>query len=300
MSRHIDFTIEEDGFRGRFYQGTREGCAVIFVGGFGMSEMMTVQASAFLRENGYSVLLLGLYLWEGLSKNMWHIPVEYAERAVQWLTENGYPKVGMMGVSSGAGYALLSASKLSRISCVAAVSPFDHVMEGARFLGARTGRSVYCFRGEDIPCSRFTGLEEGWGRSVAKAARRRELSTFTRSSYVNTTLTEASRIRVEDINGCILLICPETDELYPSDEAVQRMTEVLKSSGFPHRFKAIRYKGASHALGSWCTEEAGVKIFLRTHLSAERKRPITCAEARRKSTIAILDFLDEWDRTDKK
>ena len=296
MSRHLDFTIEEDGFRGRFYEGSRTGSAVIFVGGFGMSEMMSTQAAQFLVDEGYNVLVLGLYLWEGLSKDMWHIPIEYAERAALWLAQNGCPRVAVMGVSTGAGYALLAASKLPQISCVVAVSPFDHVMEGARFLGARTGRSVYCFRGEDIPCSRFTGLDDGWGRSVARAARKRELSLFTRHSYINTDLTEDSRIRVEDINGCVLFICPELDELYPSDEAVERMTEVLKNSGFAHRYKAIRYKGASHALGSWCTDEAGVKIFLRTHLTAERKRPITCAEARRKSIIAILDFLNEWEK----
>ena len=72
------------------------------------------------------------------------------------------------------------------------------------------------------------------------------------------------------------------------------MVSALRDAGFKHRVKAMRYKGASHALGSWCTDEAGVKIFLRTHLTAERKRPIACAEARRKSTLAIVDFLESW------
>ena len=89
MSRHLVFTIEEGGFRGRFYEGTRTGSAVIFVGGFGMSEMMSTQAAQFLVDEGYNVLVLGLYLWEGLSKDMWHIPVEYAERAALWLAQNG-------------------------------------------------------------------------------------------------------------------------------------------------------------------------------------------------------------------
>ncbi|SDA31774.1 BAAT / Acyl-CoA thioester hydrolase C terminal [Ruminococcus sp. YE71] len=294
MSRHIDFTIEADGFRGRFYKGCRENCAVIFVGGFGISEMMSVKSSQFLLESGYSVMVLGLYLWEGLSKDMWHIPVEYAERAAAWLAENGHGRIAVVGISTGAAYALLSASKLPQITCAVAVSPFDHVMEGARLFGERTGRSVYCFRGEDVPFSRFTGLENGWGRPVVRAARRHELADFSRKSYESAELSEESRIRTEDINGGILLICPDNDEFYPSDEAVTRIVESLRASGFGHRVKALRYKGASHALGSWCTDEAGVKIFLRTHLTAERKRPIACAEARRKSTLAIVDFLDSW------
>ena len=137
MSRHIDFTIEADGFRGRFYKGCRENCAVIFVGGFGISEMMSVKSSQFLLESGYSVMVLGLYLWEGLSKDMWHIPVEYAERAAAWLAENGHGRIAVVGISTGAAYALLSASKLPQITC-AGSGPAGRCIVSA----ARTFRSA--------------------------------------------------------------------------------------------------------------------------------------------------------------
>ena len=43
----------------------------------------------FIEDAGFSVLYLVFYLWEGLSKEMWRIPADYAERAAKWLVSHG-------------------------------------------------------------------------------------------------------------------------------------------------------------------------------------------------------------------
>ena len=139
----MQFDLEHDGFVGEFHPGARyPGKAVLYVGGASCDRKMTLAMGRFIEDAGFSVLYLGFYLWEGLPKEMWRIPVDYAERAAKWLISHGYEPC-MMGASTGAGYTLLSASLIPEIHGAAALCPFDHVMEGMELLaGFRTARST--------------------------------------------------------------------------------------------------------------------------------------------------------------
>ena len=102
----IKTTLEKNGFLGTFYEGsTYADKAVIYVGGTGENRSTVEERAAKLcRREGFSVLALGYYLWEGLSKNNFAIPVDYCERAVGWL-KNDCPvkinKIAMTGISLG-------------------------------------------------------------------------------------------------------------------------------------------------------------------------------------------------------
>ena len=88
------FTLAQDGFVGGFYSGNRrEKKAVIFVGGAQCNYRMTLTMGSYLVDAGFNVLFLSFYLWGGLPKEMWHIPVDYAERAAWWLSEQGYERI---------------------------------------------------------------------------------------------------------------------------------------------------------------------------------------------------------------
>lgn len=85
MKKVIDCTLEIEGFIGHFYPGTKEtNKAIISVGGASCNEKVSIAMSNYLRKEGYNVLVLGFYLWKGLSKNLAAVPIEYAENAVKW------------------------------------------------------------------------------------------------------------------------------------------------------------------------------------------------------------------------
>ena len=90
----IKTTLEKNGFLGTFYEGsTYADKAVIYVGGrqARTAALWRRRASKLCSREGFSVLALGYYLWEGLSKNNFAIPVDYCERAVGWL-KNELPR----------------------------------------------------------------------------------------------------------------------------------------------------------------------------------------------------------------
>ena len=104
-------SLEKEGFLGSFYQGDRYvDKAVIFVGGSGETRNVVEARAAILAREGYSVLAVGYYLWKPLSKQTVAIPLDYVERAIDWLLQKcpvKITKIGMTGLSLGAAYTAL-------------------------------------------------------------------------------------------------------------------------------------------------------------------------------------------------
>ncbi len=240
-------------------------------------------------------MVLGFYLWKGLPKELYHIPVEQAENAVKWLKSQGFEKIGIMGTSTGAGYILLCASLISDINCVIAVSPLDYVMEGIKSMLFRQNCSVYTYRGEDLPYSRFPIYDKGIVRGLIQFFKQKEydLPHIMRYSYDIADYTEESRIKVENIKADILLIAPRIDDCWPSGIAVERIEKILKEKNSPYRVQKTIYEKGSHALGYWKFDKKLQKA-LPMICPIEKKYPSDCEQARKDSTNEILEFLKEW------
>lgn len=83
---YYECTLEKEGFLGTFYPGTQyPDSGIILVGGSGEKRELVEERGKTLAQEGFSVLTVGYYLWKPLSKDTVRIPVDYVERAVQWL-----------------------------------------------------------------------------------------------------------------------------------------------------------------------------------------------------------------------
>lgn len=174
-------------------------------------EQMTIDSARYLVEAGYSVLCLGFYYWEGMPDKLDSIPVEYVERAVAELQRNGFEHIAIHGMSTGAGYAMLCASLIPDISCVLSIVPYDYVMEAMKHDLFPLGRAVYTWRGECVPYSRYTCVNEGLLKGLCQffACRKKRgyrLTHIGRFAYDTSDENEASRIKVENMRARVLLI----------------------------------------------------------------------------------------------
>lgn len=299
--KEIKCTLEKEGFQAHYYPGTKEiHKAIIAVGGASCNEKTSIAMSGFLRRAGYNVLVLGFYLWKGLSKNLASIPVDYVEKAVKWLKEEqGVGKIAMMGASTGAGYTLLCASLIPDITCVIPVVPYEYVMEGTSPSNKRLHCSVYTWHGKDIPYTETPILDKGminWLR-MAKNAEGYGLRRFMRFGYdfMAESLNPASRIRVENMNADVLLLAVKDDDCWPSDIAVARMREVFERQDYSHRLEYHVYEKGSHALTDGIQAYSALTRFImKMMIPAEQKYPKECEEARKDSFVRILKFIGEW------
>lgn len=301
MRESIICTLDKEGFRGHYFSGNKEkNKAIIAVGGAYCDEKSCIAMTGFLRRKGYSVLVLGFYLWKGLNKNMASIPVEYVERAVKWLQEEqNVEKVAMTGVSTGAGYTLVCASRIPEITCVISVVPYDYVMEGVSASNKRLHCSVYSYHGENVPYTELSLLEMGmlnWLK-LAMKAEGYGIKRFMRYGYdqVEPELNQKSRIQVENMNADVLLLAVKDDDCWPSDVATKRIVEVLEANGYTHRVESHIYEKGSHALVDGIKDMGLSAKFLFKHMIAtEQKYPKECEEARQDSFKRIIKFIEEW------
>ena len=286
------YSVKEDGFQAYWFEGTKsKEKAIIWMHGSGMNEKHCLADSEYLRKAGYSVLVLGFYFWKGMSRKMRAIPVEYVERAVAELKRNSYTRIGIHGISSGAAYALLCATLIPDISLVLSICPCDYVVEEPKIIGKPTGRSWFSYQGKDYPCSLFTSLRQKGFFGALRAYKKQDTehqNEFLRSFYENATLTEESRIKVENMKADVLLVAPERDNEWPSPVAVRRIKQKLSETSYPYRVKVVIYPHASHLLGT-NPPESWKKAF-----PAEKKWPVECNEARKDCFEQEFQFLKEW------
>ena len=301
-------TLEAEGFLGSFYQGDRYvDKAVIFVGGSGEPRNVVEARAAILAREGYSVLAVGYYLWKPLSKQTVAIPLDYVERAIDWLKGKcpvKVTKIGMFGLSLGAAYTALCGAYFPQISCAIVVSGFDFVVEGCKNMVIRQHRSYFTLHGENIPyepaeaLSHLPATLKKWKKDPRYGSR--AMNRF----YYNECFdgrTDASRIKVENGNCDWLFLAPGYDDTWPSDQAVKRMIQVLREKQYPHRYECVIYEKGSHLLGM--PEEAlaamgggdieKLRRMLGHFLTMEKKYPKECMEAREESYRKMLSFLHE-------
>ncbi len=159
VSAH-ELTIARDGLAAHYWTGRlrdRRPVAVLTVGGSEGGYGNQLQA-ALLASHGYPVLQLAYFRAPGLPEELHAIPLEYLERALEWLhARPGVKRVVMIGASRGAELALLVGSTYpALVQAVAAYVPFDAVVPGS---WTRGGKSIPPASNPDprIPVERIRG-----------------------------------------------------------------------------------------------------------------------------------------------
>jgi len=298
-------TLEKNGFEAVYFPGTiSPEKAIISVGGSNCDENRSIIMSGFLRKAGYNVLVLGFYIWKGLPKDLVQIPVDYAEKAVQWLKEEKKIKsIAMTGVSTGASYTLLAASFIPDIECIIPVVPHDYIPAGTLKKGIKfkeAHKSQYTWHGEDLPYTPIRILDEKgmlWWLNTARKTPGYGIGRFMRygQDELDKRQLPEARIKVENMHGDVLFLGVKDDDVWPSDMAVPRMVKVLKEANYPYRVESHIYEKASHGLCDGIDEMKGLsKLTSNLMMPAEKKYPEECKKARQDSFKRILKFLEEW------
>lgn len=290
------FSVERDGFCGFLHEPASgaerfAGKAIVVLGGSEGNENIPRNLGARFAEEGLAAL--GVCYWNapGLPRELVEVPVESVERAVGRLRSRGFGKVGVYGISKGGELALLAASLIPAVSCAVALSPLDHVMPGITGNGGLASkgvseRSSWTWRGSPLPCAPG-GTRMPYAGIVRRLLAERQLDMRFFYERMLEGATEGSAIKVERIGGPVMLVCPERDAMWPSDDAARRIEERLRAHGHPWEVERLAYKHASHIMVS--LETGALKLF-----REEREHPRECAASRLDAFKRTLAFLERW------
>ena len=230
-----DFTcapVSEHGLVGYLFLPTTPGPhpVIISVGGSeGGTSTAKISGAAFA-PSGAAVLGLGYFGAEGLPEKLERIPLEYFQVAIEYLEKHpdiDSNRIGFLGGSKGGELSLLFASMEPRIVAVVASLPSGVVWQSKPLQKT----SSWSYKGKDVPLvpfitgPRFTASEQ-W-------------PDLYRDSLEQPEAVKAGTIKVEHINGPVLLISVSRDHIWPSTTMAQIAMNRLIEHSFPHQFEHV-------------------------------------------------------------
>jgi dienelactone hydrolase len=211
--------------------------------GGGMSETR----AALLASHGYVTFALAYFGSESLPKTLTNIPLEYFEKAIQFLKrQKGVDpnRIGIIGSSRGGELSLLVGSTYSDIKCVVGYVPSIFRCPGAE-------GPAWTLKGKPLPFISVTGDMQILAEIKKKVASGKAVN-FTpwfESVINNRDALRDTEIPVEKINGPILLISGQDDKIWPSAQLSEIAIQRLNANDFKYTVKHLTYPNAGHLIG---------------------------------------------------
>ena len=239
--------IEKEELRGdvyaNFYRSEPQNVkpTIILLGGSG--GQFQSETAFYLAARGYSVLDLMYFGPNGLPPRLERVPLEYLNRAIQWVRqrgETGLSDIVLMGRSRGAEYALLYASQFDDVKGVISLVGSNLAWSAKSYF-----RSSWTHNGNEIPFAR------GSLRQAVRYLWRSRGVGQDQLGYFNSATTKQRRtmnaeIEVERIRAPILLLSGKSDMQWPSAEMGERLVSRAMHHGFPFAIRHVAYHDAGH------------------------------------------------------
>lgn len=249
--------VRDEGLVGTLFTPAGEGPhpAVIVLAGSGGG--LHEQRAALYAAHGYVALALGYFKVPGRPDFISDMPLEYFEKALQWMRRTQQPLhdfVAVSGVSRGGELALLLGAHFpSLVSAVVAYVP-SALMHGT----LRAGRpdqprdaTAWTLRGQPLPNAWAGNPHADWtafDQPATPGAPIRQARAFD-SVQGDVARVAAARIPVERIAGPVLLISGTDDGFWPSAAYAAQVAATLQAHGHRWPVTHVEGEGAGHAIG---------------------------------------------------
>ncbi|WP_018149105.1 acyl-CoA thioester hydrolase/BAAT C-terminal domain-containing protein [Henriciella marina] len=242
--------LREPGLIAHFYPATTTdapGPAILIFGGSegGLSEGVARDAEA-LRAEGFSVLQMSFYRFEGQEQNFEMVPLERFDRALDWLLARGEVdagRIGIFGTSKGAEAALIAASRRPEIAAVVAIVPSSVSWTGINWdFDGRAPEASWSLNGEPYPALPYGAFDYETGLYSLYANGLKAVGEH-----------EEAVIAVEESEAPMLLICGGLDALWPSCPMAEAIGARAEAMGGPE-VTVLAYPEAGHGAGGLPSE----------------------------------------------
>ena len=247
LSTVAQFTsIEGEGFKANYCSNkdSKNMATIVLVGG---GQWGDYWAQEFAKA-GFSGLSLKYTGGEDLPMFPEEINLEYFENAINWLRsqpEVDAEKIVVMGASRNAELSLVIAATLNNlISGVIAYAP-SSVSWSNTFLPYNSDdlKPSWKYKGLDIPYIPMDKLEGNNSSNI-------QFLDYWKGGLAKTEYIDLAAIKVEEINGPILLFSGKDDQVWPSDSMANMIEKRLKTNDFKYPIHNIQYENAGHLIST--------------------------------------------------
>jgi dipeptidyl aminopeptidase/acylaminoacyl peptidase len=211
-------------------------------GGNSMTKEHHIIERKMYTDKGYAMLAIGYFGMEGIPKDLDRISLNAIYEEIKRVQTN--PKVdatcvAVMGGSKGAELVLALASKYQDINAVVSFAG-SHVSFNSTSMAADARTPSFNYN--NLPLPYVTVPKKAIPYLLIGDLRRaHELA------LADTSAVEAAVIAVENINGPILLLSGENDQVWPSAEMSVKVINRLINKGFSYPYQHIMVPNGNHS-----------------------------------------------------
>ncbi len=291
--KHIHFDVETYGFYGAYYACKKPtNAAMIAMLGDDPEDYMAKNCVKWLKKRGVNVLTMS-----PAKKNYSHhnYPLERIEKAIQWLRAHGNEKIGIAGASTTGTLALTAASYFPEITLTLALTPSDFIWQGFE-QGKKDGcdewpvegESLFSYHGKPLPYMPFCYKHPDYWHTMKAEAKSTGNATASRKVFDDSEaahpITEEEFIKIENIQGKLIMIAAEDDCLWNAAKYVRRAEQRL--NGKPHACEAevLIYKHGTHFVFPESLLKkifpVGAGLLLKLMFKAAKEFPAECKNTR--------------------
>lgn len=212
---------------------------------------MREDTAALLASRGYATLALAYFAAGALPEKMENIPLEYFEKALQWMADHEAidgERLAVQGISRGGELALLVAAHYpEHVDAVVAHVPSGVVWPG---IGRLPPQPAWTRDGAALPSASLQ-FDAATGAEIGRRMRSGEpieLAPLFRPGMADAAAMKAAEIPVERIRGPVLLISAKDDHLWPSTELSEIAVARLRAHQHPFPVEHLAYDAAGHLI----------------------------------------------------
>lgn len=244
--------VEANGIIGELFlpsQANIEGAVLVLAGSDGGITSAEWRA-ALLASNGIPALALAYFEYENLPEDLIELPLEYVQRAVNFLKKDrNYNKVGIIGFSKGSELTLTYCSKVknNQIDAIVAIAPSTYVWQGIN--NQLEVKSSWTLDGKPLDFIPWQYNEEVINMLRQQGPKKfRTLYEYSLASEKNKGAIEKGVLDLQEANAPVLLVAGTEDGSWPSDKMSQTLMKKLQDTNYSYPYKALIYEGAGHLI----------------------------------------------------
>lgn len=231
---------EQEGLTGRLFGplGPDPAPGVLVLHG-GEKGAYTLEYAELLAHHGYAALRLEYFDAPGLPDELAEVPLEYFERAIDWLVDRDgvrADRTGIVAWSRGSEAAFLVADADDRIEATVGYVPAAYAFPGP----TEPVRSAWTRNGDPVPY-----VPPDHGLDDEAPPRRRFRRAVDRASPAE---RDRAALPVADIAGPVLLVSGADDRVWPSNAFAERLEDRLAERGHGGPVEHRTYADAGHGI----------------------------------------------------
>lgn len=247
--------VREDGLVGTLYlpagsaPGSHPAVMILNGSGGGINE----PRAALYASRGYAAFALAYFKAPGLSDYISNTPLEYFQTGLRWLRRKVQPLhdfVAISGQSRGGELVLLLGATFPKeVLAVVAYVPGAVVHSGQNACDPKIGREgpTWLLGGKPIPHVWENNRTATWAPfDEGPAPHRHEKAILT--ALQDPDAVARARIRVEDIEGPVMLLSGTDDGSWPSSLYSKMVQDKLTDVRHPHPVQWLDYENGGHSI----------------------------------------------------